>query len=235
MHSTPAAPERIGHRGAPRDFLENTLPSFERALELGADAIELDVHATADGVVVVHHDPVLGNGVPAAWRGRPLSSISWGELQGIELASGVTVPSLSQVLDLVSDRATVYVEIKGHGIEAVVAETLDRAGAATRCAVHSFDHDAIARMATLAPDIPRGLLFDRTLPDVRSAMARADARDAWPSWKLVDRTFVAAVHGIGGRVVAWTVNTRATAAHLRALGVDGICTDDLLVLGAPSA
>ncbi|HET9425615.1 MAG TPA: glycerophosphodiester phosphodiesterase, partial [Gemmatimonadaceae bacterium] len=59
--------ERIGHRGAPRRYLENTLPAFTEAVRLGADAVELDVHVTADGQVVVHHDPALSRRVtPAA-------------------------------------------------------------------------------------------------------------------------------------------------------------------------
>lgn len=222
-----SAPERIGHRGAPREFPENTLAAFERALELGADAIELDVHATADGVVVVHHDPVLGAGTAGAWRGRGIETLTWGELQGVEIAPGLTIPSIAQVLDLVGARATVYVEIKGRDIHDLVADALRDSPAP--CAVHSFDHDAIARMASIAPSIPRGLLFEEP-GDVVDALRAARARDAWLHWRLVDRALVDVVHAMGGRAIAWTVNSREEVARLASLGIDGICTDDLRLL-----
>src|SRR3954462_8175018 len=103
--------QRIGHRGAPTEFAENTLPSFRQAFARGADAIELDVHTTADGVVVVHHDPVLPS--TGAGMARPIAALAWAELRTVELGPGVTVPPLEDVLDLVAGTATAYVEIKG--------------------------------------------------------------------------------------------------------------------------
>lgn len=226
MASHPAT-ERIAHRGASREFPENTVSAFERALELGADAIELDVHATADGVLVVHHDPVLGAEAPPAWRGRGIETLEWAELQGVEIAPGFTIPSLAQVLDLVGARATVYVEIKARDIHDLVADALRDTPAP--CAVHAFDHDTIARMARIAPRIPRGLLFEEPA-DIVAALTAADARDAWPHWPLVDRALVDAVHAVGGRVIAWTVNSRQEIERLTSLGVDGICTDDVRLL-----
>src|SRR2546429_199607 len=101
--------ERIGHRGAPREFPENSLPSFERALALDADAIELDVHLSSDGIVVVHHDADI--------QRHPIRATPWSALSRVELAPGIVVPSLEQVLGLVGSRATVYVELKGEAVE----------------------------------------------------------------------------------------------------------------------
>src|SRR5947209_8418242 len=131
--------ERIGHRGAPREFPENTLPAFDRALALGADAIELDVHVSSDGVVVVHHDPDV--------QGRPIRTSPWSALSRVELAHGIFIPSLQQVLDLVGSRATVYVELKGQAVEKPAIEVI--AASSAHCAVHSFDHEAVARSAHL--------------------------------------------------------------------------------------
>jgi glycerophosphoryl diester phosphodiesterase len=122
----------------------------------------------------------------------------------------------------------VYVEIKGAGIEQQVADVLR--GSRARTAVHSFDHEAIVRMREIAPDIPRGILFDDEHADVASAMQRTGARDVWPNWKLIDAALVAAVHATGGRVIAWTVNDAGVAVRLAALGVDGLCGDDVRVL-----
>lgn len=221
--------ERVAHRGAKREFPENTLPAFERALERGADAIELDVHTTADGVVVVHHDAALGRDVVGAAPGTRLDAMPWSEARGVELAAGITIPSLPQVLDLVGGRATVYVELKGEAVEEATIEAIRRS--ATRCHLHSFHHAAIARAALLAPEIPRGLLYDDDGVDAAiPTMREMGATTLWPEWRLVDRALVQRVDAIGGRVIAWTVNTRAAAARLLDLGVHGLCSDDVRLL-----
>jgi glycerophosphoryl diester phosphodiesterase len=220
--------ERIAHRGAKREFPENTLPAFQRAFELGADAIELDVHATRDGIVVVHHDSVLG----AAARnlsGVPIVDILWNDLNRVRFDGDISIPSLQEILAATPSDVFVYVEVKGSEIEALVAA--DLAASATRCAVHSFDHDAIARFADIAPEVRRGLLFDRLEGiDVAAIMRRTGAVDVWPDRHLIDDALVATVHGAGGRVVAWTVNDRDVAERLTAAGVDGLCTDDVRLL-----
>ena len=223
------SPARIAHRGAPREHPENTLPSFARALELGADGIELDVHTTSDGVVVVHHDPVPRATCPeAALSGRPIARLTYDQLRRFTVAPGIQIPTLHEVLALVGDAAVVYVELKGDTVERQAIDVI-RVSAA-RCAVHSFDHRAIERASSLAPEVRRGLLFSRRAADPARAMRAAGALDAWPEWPLVDEAFVAAVHGIGGSVIAWTVNDVGAARHLASLGVDGLCTDDLSLI-----
>jgi glycerophosphoryl diester phosphodiesterase len=222
--------ERIAHRGAKRELPENTIAAFQRAFERGADAIELDVHATRDGVVVVHHDPGLR--LRSRWRrAGPIAELSWDEVRVAQLAPGIGIPTLDDVLAIVPAAATVYVEIKGANIEEAVAAVLARS--TTRCAVHSFDHGAIRRLREIAPRVPRGLLFERRAPDMVGAMRDAEARDVWPERRLIDAALDDAVHGARGRVIAWTVNSRDQAAALAKLGVDGLCTDDVRLLDGP--
>lgn len=226
----PARPriERIGHRGAPREYPENTLPAFERAIERGADGIELDVHVTTDGVPIVHHDPDLSQASSRRSATRALAQMTWEEVSRVELAPGITIPSLQQVFTAVGDRAMVYVELKGSNSEqatlALIAET------PARCAVHSFDHAAVVRAARLAPSVRRGILFDAYPADIDAAMRDSGALDVWPEWKLIDARLVERVHARGGRVIAWTVNTTAAAEQLIRLGVDGLCGDDVRLL-----
>src|SRR3712207_1260705 len=145
-------PARIAHRGAPREHPENTLPAFARALELGADGIELDVHATRDGVVVVHHDSVpRATSSDPRLRGRAIAELSHDELRRFEVAPGVGIPTLTDVFALVGDRAVVYVELKGANIERQVHTVIAEHG--VRCAVHSFDHAAVARAGAIAPEL----------------------------------------------------------------------------------
>jgi glycerophosphoryl diester phosphodiesterase len=216
--------ERIGHRGAKRELPENTLAAFERAFDRGADAIELDVHATTDGVVVVHHDPTAHSSEGGLVI---LAAADWKTVQTVEFVGGMGIPKLADVLAATPDPATIYVEIKGKDIEMLVAATIRESRA--RCAVHSFDHDSIVQMAEIAPEIPRGVLFEDHIPDIARLLERTGARDVWPNWKLVDRDLVDQVHGANARVICWTVNDRATAEKLVALGVDALCGDDVRV------
>jgi glycerophosphoryl diester phosphodiesterase len=216
--------ECIAHRGAKLEFPENTLPAFARAYERGADAVELDVHLSSDGVVVVHHDPILG-GYAGRLRGRPIVELESTQLREVELAPGIGIPTLEDVLAFAPAKAIAYVEIKGANIEKEVAAVI-RASVA-RCAVHSFDHSAVERMRDIDPSIPTGILFDRRPDHVVADMRSTGARDVWPQWKLIDRALVEIVHSAGGRVIAWTVNSRRSAEKLVALGVDGLCGDDV--------
>lgn len=222
--SRSTAVERVAHRGAPREVLENTLASFARALELRADAIELDVHVTSDGVVVVHHDDAV--------RRRRIATTPWTFLRDMTLRGGHPVPRLQDVFELVGDRATVYVELKGRGATEPAIDVARRFG--RRYAMHSFDHAAVERVATIAPDIPRGVLLDRgtrnSVEAMRRAIDRTGARDVWPHRSLVDARFMASAAELGARVIVWTVNMARTARALRDLGVSGICTDDVSLL-----
>ena len=219
-----ARPEVIAHRGTPREHPENSLPGFARALALGADGIELDVHVTRDGVPVVHHDAVLGRpGVGGPLDGRPIAALAAAELVSHELAPGVGVPTLAAVLALVRGRATVYVEVKGDGAEAAVAAAVRAYG--PQAPVHAFDHRVPARVRALSPDTPCGILSESYLVDTPHALGAAGARDYWPHRARVDAALVASVHAAGGRVIVWTVNDPAEARALARLGVDGICTD----------
>lgn len=215
----PGRPLIIAHRGVPRLLPENTLAGFARALDDGADGIELDVHLTADGEVVVHHDPSVS--VPGAASSR--LSLADEPLAALRATTGAELPTLAEVLRLVGRRATVYVELKGRGVEGAAVEVIRVSDA--RCAVHSFDHLAVRRCATLAPELPRGALLASRVVEPLAVLGAASASTLWQDWTLLDAALVSEVHAGGGEVVAWTVNEIPLARELVAMGVDAICTD----------
>ena len=227
-HASLGQPEPVGHRGIPHLWPENTLRGFELAVECGAEAIELDVHRTSDGEVVVHHDPVAG--------GMSIISTPWKTLSEVRLAKDERIPRLTDVFRSVGSRVTVYIELKGQDVERAAIDVARKTGGSF--AVHSFDHDAVGRAAAYAGDVPRGILLDKGTPDAISAMQeavrRVDARDVWPHRTLVDISFVQAARAIGARVIVWTVNEAAEARRLKTLGVDGICGDDVRILVNPA-
>jgi glycerophosphoryl diester phosphodiesterase len=216
-------PSLVAHRGMPRRHRENTLPGFLAAMACGADGWELDVHATRDGVVVVHHDAELPPQA-GALAGRRLADMDWDELRRATVgAAGETIPTLDDVLDA-ANGITVYVEVKAPGIEDFVQACLSRHTVAP-CAVHSFDHRVALSMHRRVPALPVGILTDSYLIDPAHALRSAGARDYWPHRSLVDQALVDAIHAVSGRVIVWTVNDPRDARRLAALGVDGLCTD----------
>ena len=207
--------ELIAHRGVHDVFTENTLDAFQRAIDLGFDAVELDVHATADGVVVVHHDEsVVTSRVTLSIRGTYYETLR---------EAAPLLPRLEDVLALLAGRARAYVEIKGAGIEQDVARVLER----TECevAVHSFDHEIVRRMKELMPALRTGILQTSRLVDSLHALRAANATDLWQWHEFVDRRLVDEVTAGGGRVIVWTANTPGEWRVFQDLGVAGLCTD----------
>ncbi len=212
-------PAVIAHRGVPERRPENTLASFALALEEGADGIELDVHLSADGQVVVHHDDAIR--VPGTdVRKLRIAEHSMSSLRSI---CEVELPALAEVLELVGQKARVWVEIKGQRVEREVVAVI-RSGHSA-CAIHAFDHRAIRRASELAPEIPYGLLMVARTVDPVSLLRAAGATALWQEWSMIDEELVSEIHAAGGEVVAWTVNDVETAAALASIDVDAICTD----------
>lgn len=220
--------EAISHRGSRAGHVENTIGAVRAAVDEGADGVEIDVHATRDGVVIVHHD-FLPRGKTGDRRldSRPVADLSFAELQTFDLGGGERIPSLRDLLDAVAGRARLYVEIKGRGCEELLAGILTPD---LDVAVHAFDHRAIARMASLAPSLSRGVLQGSYMVDNCVGLRSASANDLWQHFELIDAGLVAEVHACGGRVIAWTANEERDWERLADAGVDAICTDHIMRL-----
>ncbi|MFL5563505.1 MAG: glycerophosphodiester phosphodiesterase [Gemmatimonadaceae bacterium] len=215
----------MSHRGAHQTLPENSIPAFLRAIELGAEAIELDVHATADGKVVVHHDPIVNApGLPP----RPIAELSATELARFRLSRDVEIPTLDGVLAAVHDRAMVYVEIKALAIEPLVVRSIRESG--VTCAVHAFDHRVVKNVKAIFPALRTGVLDVARHIDPVHALVAAGAQDLWQEASFIDEDLVARVHASGFRVVAWTSDEADQWKALRQIGVDGICTNRIAEL-----
>lgn len=213
--TAPKGAEFIAHRGAHDVFTENTIDAFRRAAELGFAAVELDVHATADGICVVHHDEtVVTSKVALSIRGTYYDTLH---------RAAPLVPRLDDVLSLLAGRLHVYIEVKSRDVEGYVADVI--AASQAECSVHSFDHEVVLRMKQLLPNIRTGILQSSRLVDSVHAMKAAGATDLWQWHEFIDHRLVEEVSTIGGRVIAWTANTPAEWRVFQDMGVSGICTD----------
>jgi glycerophosphoryl diester phosphodiesterase len=226
----------VGHRGAMGHCPENTLASFERGLELGADWIELDVHMSRDGVLVVIHDETVdrttnGHGLVRDHSLAELKALDAGSWFGPEYA-GQRIPTLDEVLAWARQRNTIVdIEIKNApifyaGIEAAIIEALDRYDMAERVIVISFDHAAVQSLKALDARIATGVLYAGRPVDAGAGMARAARADAvLPHWAYVTAEDVGAAHAAGLSVAPWVSSDPEVLRQLIAAGVDAIGTN----------
>jgi glycerophosphoryl diester phosphodiesterase len=210
-------PSVIAHRGASGYEYENSRAAFRRAIMLDADGVELDVHSTRDGGIVVHHDhEIPGMG--------PIAQLSLAEARMVRIPNGEPLPLLTEVLDLVGDR-DVWVEVKSlpAAHDQQILDILESGPAPARYAVHSFDHRIVCRLGAAQPALHRGILLSAYLLDPVSVMLAAGATTLWQEWQQVDQDLVNQVHDAGFTVVAWTVNELGDLDRMVRLGVDGLC------------
>jgi glycerophosphoryl diester phosphodiesterase len=216
MFSTSGNPLVIAHRGASGHAVENSIEAFRKADELRADGVELDVHATSDGTIVVFHDSVLPSGEGIA--DTPVARV-----REHRLANGEPVPLLAEALSAIPE-LNVYIEVKhlDPKWDAALLKVI-AAGRPERCAVHSFDHRVVARLAALRPTLACGALSVARLIDPVHALNKALADTLWQDSDYIDPALIQQVHESNRRVFAWTVNDPEDARRLTQIGVDGLC------------
>lgn len=241
---------RIGHRGYPAAAPENTMASFQRAIEAGVDAIELDVHLSKDNHFVVMHDGHAGRTVRPRASGEratanppgtkpvlvrdltlaQLREMSAGEWFAPEF-SGEVSPTLDEVLELIRGRVRLFVELKAGsfvypGVEEKLIACLKEHGVAHEVQVSSFDHHALLALKDLEPRLSTATLIAcRPVRPVDVARAaRADA--IHPFYGFVTPDFVEEAHAAGLAVYTWTVDDKDDVKRLASWGVDGIMSNN---------
>lgn len=210
----------MAHRGASRAEPENTLAAFRRAASMGAHAVELDVRRSFDGVLVVHHDPVLPDG-------RLIRATPRAELPE-------SVPSLPEALDACAGM-WVNVEVKNDPNEpdfddtealadATVAVLRER-GDDERWLISSFRMETIDRCRQLAPTIRTAWLTIAVPADVTDVLIAHGHVALHPWFGMVTPELIEGCHAAGLRVNCWTCDDAARMRELAAAGIDGICTN----------
>lgn len=210
----------IAHRGASRAERENTLDAFIRAGEMGADAVELDVRRTSDGVLVVHHNPHLHDGrLIAATAHRDIPA---------------NVPTLGEALDA-CDGMWVNVEIKNDpeepdfdATDSIADETMALLLARRtddRWVISCFRVETVDRCRAIAPTIRTAWLCSVPPPDAAEQMAAKGHAALHPWVHALDRPLIDACHSMGVQVNTWTCDDPVRMAELIEWGIDGICTN----------
>jgi glycerophosphoryl diester phosphodiesterase len=219
----------IAHRGASRAAHENTLEAFRLAIAMGADAIECDVRRTADGVLVIHHDPAIGRN-PLSIAGSAYNHLAQAARdEYFELAT------LQQTLEMCAGHIALDVELKEMGHERQTLDLVRTYYDPSNVLFTSFRDATVLKLKTLAPDAVAGLLLSAApLPallktqsrySVTGRLRRCRADLVAPHWRRLRRGFLHRMHRLQIPVVAWTVDDPGRARKLAGAGVAGIISN----------
>jgi len=227
----------IAHRGASAYEPENTLRAFERAIELGATMLELDVNLSRDGHLIVIHDADLSRTTDGTGR---VNELSLAQIKRFDAGLGERVPTLTEVIELARGRVQLYIELKGQDTPEPVVKTLQEAVFVDQVIVGSFYPWLPQKVKFLEPAIHTSILIrreDRQADFIKWALA-VEADYVHPCWengsptphKLLTPAMIAGIrqHSLG--ILLWHEERPAELRELVKLDVDGICTDmpDLL-------
>jgi len=232
------SPILFAHRGDCTHAPENTLEAFLLAYQKGADGIELDAKLSADGHVVVIHDPTVDRTTNGHGRVKDLTLAELRQLDAgsyfSEAYRGARIPLLSEVFELVGNKGIINVELTNYAtprddLVEKVCELVKKHGLQRRVIFSSFLGRNLKKAARLLPEVPRGLL---ALPGWMGTWARSfgfmfgDYVALHPHISNVTPSLVYSAHRLKRRIHVWTANTVEEVQRLQKWGVDGIFTDD---------
>lgn len=220
----------LGHRGYSGNFPENTMLAFQKAMEAGADGIELDVQFSKDGRLVIIHDETLDRTTTGkGWvRDHTLE-----ELKSLDASFKFTgqygvnqIPTLCEVLDYMKDKdAVTNIELKTgvfeyEGIEEAVLNCVRKHNLSDKVIISSFNHYSILRMRKLAPELKCGLLTDCWLINAGKYVHDLDVPCYHPAFRNLTPEITKEIKQYGLEINTWTVNTLEDFKNLESLGVD---------------
>lgn len=224
---------KIGHRGAKGYASENSLFSFEKAIEMGVDGIELDVHLSLDGQIIVIHDDTIdrttnGKGFVNTLSLQELKTFRINEKQASELEQ--QIPTLNEVFDLVNQTCFINIELKGKGTASAVVALIEKYiweknWKYANFLVSSFDWNAVQEVRFLNENIPIGILTETNLDLAFSFAKFMKAEAIHPEFHLLTQDNTTQILAKGIQVFPWTVNEYEAIQKIKTYNVNGIITD----------
>ena len=212
---------RIGHRGARAYAPENTLASFKKAIEIGVDAVELDVRKTKDNQLVVIHDA----DVKRTTNGKGLvSEFTLKEIKSFSAEGGEKIPTLEEVLGFLDKKVKVFVELKEMGIEEQVLSIVHEKGLERSVVVVSFLEDVLKKVRELDKDIEIGLIYAKHKNPIKAAL-ELKANYLLALYRFTHTANVEKAHENGLKMIVWTINTPEEVEEYAKKGVDGVASD----------
>lgn len=210
---------KIGHRGARAYEVENTIKSFIKAVELGANAIELDVRQSRDGKLIICHDDNLKRvfGV-----GLPVHETTFADLKK---ATDSRIITLEEALHSLGSKVEkILVELKETGHEKNVLDEVNKAKLQDRVMIVSFHEEALAAVRKIDKKIEIGLIYTKFRNPIEAAL-KLQAQYLVPLYRFTHTKDIEKAHKNNLKVIVWTINTTEEAQTFINKGVDGIATD----------
>jgi glycerophosphoryl diester phosphodiesterase len=212
---------KIGHRGAKAYEPENTLLSFKKALELGVNAIELDVRRTKDGKIVVIHDAK----VDRTTNGKGLvSELTLKEIKKLSTEKGEKIPTLEEALDFLDKKVKILIELKETGLEEDVLSLINEKGLKNNVIIVSFLEEALRKVREIDDKVEIGLIYVKHKDPIKSAL-ELKANYILPIYRFTHATDVQKAHENGLKIIDWTINKQEEVIEYARKGVDGIASD----------
>jgi glycerophosphoryl diester phosphodiesterase len=210
---------KIGHRGAKAYEIENSIDSFKRAIELGANAIELDVRMTKDNGLIISHDDTLKRVFNHDIKIRDL------DVKELKKITNNKVPTLQEALDFIDKKVSkILIEIKETGYEKRIVDEVKKKGLLDNVILISFHEDAISNVKKINSEVETGLIYARHKNPIEAAI-RLQAKYLVALYRFVHSRDVEKSHKNNLKVIVWTINTPEEAMEYIKKGVDGIATD----------
>jgi len=214
---------KVGHRGAKAYETENTLESFSKAIELGANAIELDVRQSRDEKLIISHDDNLKKVFDKDLQ------INTATLEELKQLSADRVPTLEEALLFIDRKVDkILVELKEAGYEKKVLDVIRNQSLEDRVLIVSFHEESLARMNNLDSKIETGLIYAKFRSKFRNpvqAAIKLNARYLVPLYRFIHTKDIEKAHKNSLKVIVWTINTKEEAMEYISKGVDGIASD----------
>lgn len=212
---------KIGHRGAKGYVVENTLASFQKALDLGVDGIELDVHLSSDREVIVIHDDTIDRTTSKKGFVNDFSSF---ELKKLGIST------LQEVFDLINKQCFINIEIKDAKATIAVTELIQKYiiehdWNTNLFQISSFDWNILENVSKLNPTINLGVLIENTIDDAIIFGKKVTAYSINPLFNLLNSETVKSMHENGFKIYTWTVNSKEDITFVKSLKIDGIISD----------
>lgn len=216
----------IGHRGAAALEPENTLLSIERAMDIGVDAVEIDVHLSKDKELVVIHDAT----VDRTTNGTGLvSSYTVQEIKRLDAGKGEAIPTLQEVINLIDKRVMLIIELKEEGTEKSVVDLIVRNDLIDKACVISFWHRLVKTVKEMDSRIKTGVLLVGS-PVSTCIATQASADTLVMKYTFVDQELVEIAHKKGFKVFIWNIDDQDLLKPYVGMGVDAIGSNDPRVL-----
>lgn len=217
---------KIAHRGSSGKYPENTLLAFKKALECNVDGIELDVHMTIDGVIIVFHDHYLN----FLGKKTQISKLLFAEIQTIVLPFDQKIPSLREVFDIIDKKCIINIELKGKSIAKPVTDLIleyieFKNWTCTHFLISSFDKNNLLDVAGMDQNLPIAVLEEFDVDQAINFAKYIGAYAINPNYILLNEQNMKRMHDKGFKVFSWTVNDTVDLERMITLGVDGIISD----------